>query len=57
MERMTDLHNELGDIKQSLRKLHQNPNKTEIGTCRKFVYLRLYEVIIDLTLSNYSTQN
>ena len=31
MERMTDLHNELGDIKQSLRRLHQNPNNTEIG--------------------------
>ena len=31
MEEMTDLHHELGDIKHSLRELHENTNKTKIG--------------------------
>ena len=39
MEKMTDLHNELGDVKVSLKELHKNPNNTDIGMYISFSYI------------------
>ena len=48
MEKMNDLHHELGDIKVSLKELHKNPNNTDIGTSLSLVSINANGLILNL---------